>query len=94
MTSTTVSCSAPITSFTALGVTVTESGNSVPDELLSAFLQIGQLEGVVLTVGGVAENLGPVPELVWNPTTGAGIWAVDAWHCMCRFGCGDFRLYG
>jgi hypothetical protein len=89
----TVSCSAPITSFEALGVTVTETGNSVDDSILAEFLQIGQAEGVVLTVGGIAENLGPVPQFIYNPTTGSpayGQWTVGS---VCIDSVGAFFLF-
>lgn len=77
MTTTTVACAAPITAFTALGVTVTQAGNDVPTAILDLFEEIAADAGVTLTVGGVAENLGPAPLILYNPGTGApaaGTW--------------------
>lgn len=72
-----LSCSPPVTQFTALGVTINQAGVAVDSELLVRILQAAAISGISLTQGGVAANItqGPVPIL--NPGTGAptvGVW--------------------
>lgn len=69
--------SAPVSSFTSGGVTVTQSGVTVPDNLVPGIISAAASEDVPIFMGGTAADLEPLGPAWFNPGTGApstGTW--------------------
>jgi hypothetical protein len=63
----------PVTSFTAAGVTVTQTGVTVPDAKAAVVIAAAQAENVPIFQGGTAANLELVGPIWYNPGTGAPV---------------------
>jgi hypothetical protein len=63
----------PVTSFTAAGVTVTQTGVTVPDAKAAAVIAAAQAENVPIFQGGTAADLELVGPIWYNPGTGAPV---------------------
>jgi hypothetical protein len=67
----------PVTSFTAAGVTITQTGVTVPDAKAAVVIAAAQAEDVPIFQGGTAADLELVGPIWYNPGTGApstGTW--------------------
>lgn len=70
MTTTTLATVDPVTSFTALGVTINQGGVDVDSSLVAEILEAALLTNVTIVVGGVAEDIAVAGPVIFNPATG------------------------